>query len=253
MTAKQSQQFREEYAAQVGGVLSHVWRRHGDSIVCDPADIATPLVEVVEREEAEGKSDSADAVPRDELRFQSRHKLAVMVAELRDELHEARRAALDTFLNYLFGAGPDVLTVLERLFIYTRAAKRGHVWGMTGTEMAALFGHSKQNWQHKEEKIIEELVTRWSRSEFISSGGKSFEARLAYARSAKGNAHRRNGRHVGDELPPLPEPTGEITLSKAAKIRARLMREDAERKRIAAECDCDPDDINLRAIDPLDD
>lgn len=245
---------REEYQAQVGGVLSHVYQREGDRIVCDPADLTTPLVNLMDREDETHAHADPDYLPADleELRFLARHKLAALVRRLKDDLRAARSVTLDTFLNYLFQGGPDPLAVLERLFIYTRAAKRGHVWNMNQSEMAALFGHSKQNWQHKEESVIEELVNRWSRAEFISSGGKSHSARLAYAKNGLGNSHRRNGRHAGDELPPLPPVDDDQPLSKSAKIRARLMREDAERKRLAAMCDCDADDIDLRAIEPLD-
>ena len=242
---------REEYESQIGGVLSHVWRREGERIVCDPADTATPLVELMELEDAKTPPQDLGYLPDDlsELRFMPRHKLAALVQRMAEELHDARKRALDTFFNYLFQDGPDPLKVLERLFIYCRAARRHLVWNMTLTEMAALFGHSKQNWQSKQERIIEDLVTRFSRSEFISSGGKSFAARLAYAKQRKGNKNRLLGHHADDDLPPLPpaEPDN-MTLTGRAKARAKLMRDDAERRRLADICDCDPDEIDLNCI-----
>ena len=56
---------------------------------------------------------------------------------------------------------------------------------------------------------------------------------------------------IVDELPALPPVTDERPLSAAAKLRAKMMREDAERKRIAALCDCDPEDIDLARINPV--
>jgi hypothetical protein len=242
---------KEEYESMVGGVLSHVYRREGDTLVCDPAELTTPLVNLLDREDDKAPRGDLEWLPPDlaELRYMARHKIAAMVERLVAERHEIRRATLDTFLNYLFQGGPDPLAVLERLFIYTRAAKCGNVWNMRQTEMAALFGHTKQNWQHKEAKLMEELVSRWSRSEFINAGGKSYSARLAYAANRQGNTNRKCGRHADDDMPPLPPPdVDDKPLSKRAKLRARLMAEDAEKRYVADLCDCEPDDIDLARI-----
>lgn len=242
---------QQEYESMVGGVLSHVWRREGEHIVCDPAETKTPLVEVLAKEDAVEPCADLAYLPPDlkELQFMARLKLVGVIEKLVYDRHEKRRETLDTFLNYLFAEGPDMLKVLERLFIYTRASHRGHVWNMSLTEMARMFGHTKQNWQHREQKLMEELVTRWSRSEFVSSGGKSKAARVAYAVAQAGNTHRRDGRKTGDDLPPLPPADAvDKPLTGRAKVRAELMRQDAERKRLAGMCDCDPDEIDLSRI-----
>ena len=158
------------------------------------------------------------------------------------------------FMDYLFARGPDPRTVLEQLFMYVHARSREHVWGAKSCEIATLFGHTKQNWQHLEEKFIEDLVSRWSRAEFVKSGGKSVAARLAYSKQRMGNTSRKHGRSAGDELPPLPAKEAyDEPLSSQAKRRARAMRDQAERKRMAAMCGCEPDEIDLSKITPEDD
>ena len=125
---------------------------------------------------------------------------------------------------------------------------------MQQSEIAALFGHTRQNWQHIEERVVEDLVTRWSRTEFVNSGGKSAAARLTYALLRKGNTNRKTGRKAGDELPPLPAKTHpDQPLSEQAKARARAMRDQAERTRLAKMCGCEPDEIDLSKITPEED
>ena len=158
------------------------------------------------------------------------------------------------FMDFLFARGPDPRAVLEQLFMYVHERSRGHVWGAKSCEIATLFGHTKQNWQHLEEKFIKDLVSRWSRTEFVKSGGKSVAARLAYAKQRMGNTSRKHGRSADDELPPLPAKQDiDEPLSGQAKRRARAMRDQAERKRMAEMCGCEPDEIDLDLITPTDD
>lgn len=243
---------REEYAAQVGGVLSHVWKREGDFLIVDPADLDTPLTAVLEAEEGSTRVDH-DFTPLEvaDLAEASHDELLEEVLRLRAQCLEAGLRTQRVFFDFLFADGPDPIAVLERLYLYVSVRSRHHVWGAKDTEISMLFGHSKQNWQHKVERIIEDLVTRFSRSEFIHSGGKSHTARLAYAKQRKGNTSRKGGRRSGDELPPLPAKRDEEeTLSSQAKRRAQQMRDEAERQRIAREIGCEPHEIDLRRIDP---
>lgn len=180
-----------------------------------------------------------------------REELLGVLVDAMESRHRTREMTLKVFMDYLFARGPDPLAALERLFIYARACHAGHVWGMTQTDMAILFGHIKQNWQHIEERVIEQLVRRWSRSVFVNSGGKSVAARLAYSKQRKGNTSRKNGRKAGDEMPPLPaKDDPSQPLSEQAKARARAMRDQAERKRLAEMCGCDPSEIDLSKITP---
>lgn len=243
---------REEYAAQVGGVLSHVWRREGEFLVVDPADLDTPLTAVLESEEGSTRVDR-DYTPLEvtDLADASQDELLEEVLRLRGQCLDAGLRTQRVFFDFLFADGPDPIAVLERLYLYVSVRSRHHVWGAKDTEISMLFGHSKQNWQHKVERIIEDLVTRFSRSEFIHSGGKSHTARLAYAKQRKGNTSRKGGRRSGDELPPLPAKRDDNeTLSSQAKRRAQQMREEALRRQYAKEFKCRPEDIDLNRVDP---
>lgn len=243
---------REEYESQVGGVLSHVWKREGEFLVVDPADLRTPVTAVLEAEEGSTRVDQ-DFTPLEvaDLAEASHDELLEEVLRLRGQCVEAGLRTQRVFFDFLFAEGPDPIAVLERLYLYVSVRSRHHVWGAMDTEISMLFGQSKQNWQHKVERVIEDLVTRFSRSEFIHGGGKSHSARLAYAKRSKGNTSRKGGRRSGDELPPLPAKRDEEeTLSSQAKRRAREMREDALRKQYAREFKCRPEEIDLSRIDP---
>lgn len=239
----------------VGGLLSNVWRREGDFLTVDPVELNTPLTAVLEKEDGSTRVDPERLPPSlEELKGMDREELLAELVELIEDRHRVREHTLKVFMDYLFARGPDPLEALERLFIYARACHCGHTWGMTQTDQATLFGHLKQNWQHIEERVIEKLVSRWSRSVFVNSGGKSVAARLAYSKQRKGNTSRKNGRKAGDDLPPLPaKKHADEPLSEQAKARARAMRDEAERRRMAKLCGCDPSEIDLTKITPVDD
>lgn len=247
---------RAEYESMVGGVLSQVYRREGEFLTVDPADLNTPLMAVLEEEDGRSTRVDPEWVPveLDELKAASREELLGLIMKFVERRDRERARMQTVFFDFLFARGPDPRAVLERLFMYVRARSREHVWGARQGEIAALFGHIKQNWQHLEEAFIEDLVSRWSRSEFVNSGGKNVAARLAYAMQRKGNTSRKHGRSAGDELPPLPaKQRDDEPLSSQAKRRARAMRDQAERKRMAAMCGCEPDEIDLGRITPTDD
>ncbi len=246
---------QDEYASMVGGLLSEVWRREGEFLTFDPTDLDTPLTAVLEAEAGSTRVDPDWTPPElDDLKRMSRVELLEQIMELMERRQREREDMLQVFFNYLFARGPDPLEVLQRLFIYARACHSGHAWGMQQNEVAALLGHTKQNWQHLEEKVIEDLVTRWSRTEFVNSGGKSVAARLSYAKLRMGNTIRKNGKRAGDELPPLPaKEHPDQPLSAQAKRRARAMRDEAERKKLAKEFGCRPEEIDLTKISLLKD
>lgn len=241
----------EEYQSQVGGVLSHVWKREGEFLVVDPADLRTPLTAVLEAEEGATRVDR-DYTPEEvkELAEASPDELLSEILRLREQIREAGLRTQRVFFDFLFADGPDPIAVLERLYLYVSVRSRHHVWGANDTEISMLFGHSKQNWQHKIEKVIEDLVTRFSRVEFIHAGGKKLAARLAYAKQRKGNTSRKGGSR---DVPLPAKSVDDEPLSSQAKRRARQMWEQAERKRLARECGCEPHEIDLSRIDPLDD
>lgn len=243
----------EEYEALVGGVLSHVYKREGEFLVVDPTELRTPLTHVLEEESGSTRVDR-DYTPDelDELKDASPDELLSEILTLREQVREAGLRTQRVFFDFLFADGPDPIAVLERLFLYVSVRSRHHVWGANDTEISMLFGHSKQNWQHKVEKVIEDLVTRFSRVEFVHAGGKKLEARLAYARQKKGNTSRKGGSRL-HETPPLPAKVNDDEgLSGQAKRRAAAMRDQAERVKLAREFGCDPDEIDLSRITPSD-
>lgn len=242
---------REQYEAHVGGTLANVWRREGEFLVVDPADFNTPLTEVMGREAGSTRVDP-DWLPSDQqgLREMDREELMALVLQLIEDRDDVRKQAVNTALNFIFGKGPDPLTALERLFMLARAQHKGHDWNMRQCEMAQLFGRSKQDWQLMEAAVIRELVDRYSRSEFVMSGGKSASAQRAYRKAQKGNKNRSHGHKAGDELPALPPKCeGLPTLSARAMNLAEQQRKQAERERLAKLCNCSPDEIDLDRID----
>lgn len=241
---------RLEYESMVGGLLSEVWERNGDFLTYDPTDLDTPLTAVLDAEAGSTRVDPDWTPPElDDVKQMKREEMLELIMELMERRHREREDMLRVFFDYLFARGPDPLAVLQRLFIYARACHSGHAWGMQQNEVAALLGQTKQNWQHLEEKVIEDLVSRWSRTEFVNSGGKSVAARLAYAKLRMGNTIRKKGRKAGDEMPPLPaKEHPDQPLSAQAKRRARAMRDEAERKRLAKEFGCRPEEIDLTKI-----
>jgi hypothetical protein len=246
----------EEYQSLVGGVLSNVYRREGVHIVVDPTELNTPLTAVLAAEDAGSTRVEADWMPPEltEMQGMDREELLGLVLVLMSQRLQERSHMQTVFFDFLFSRGPDPLCVLENLFLYVHARNTGHLWGAKQVEIATLFGQSKQNWQHLGERLIEDLVSRWSRVEFVTSGGKNVAARLAYAKQRRGNKSRKHGRKAGDELPPLPARLHEDEpLCDQAKRRAAAMRDDAERRHLAREFGCKPEEIDLTKISLRDD
>ena len=242
---------QEEYASMIGGALSQIFKREGEFLTVDPAELRTPLTALLEVEDERSTRVDPEWVPveLEELYKAPREELLGVILKLLQQQDQARARANTVLMDYLFARGPDPRAVLEQLFLYVHARSRDHVWGAKSCEIATLFGHTKQNWQHLEEKFIEDLVTRWSRAEFVKSGGKSVAARLEYSKQRQGNTSRKYGRSAGDDMPPLPAKQHEDEpLSNQAKRRARAMRDEAERKKLAQEFGCRPDEIDLTKI-----
>lgn len=257
---------REYYEAKMVEILSHVWRKNGDFLEVEPAHMETPLTALLDDEVARavpcphcGKdlplgSTRVDPewLPSDmqELRTMDHEELMMLVLELVAERDGVRLKTLKTLMNFFFSRGPEPVLVAELVFMVAEVMHEEHAWRMNGTEVAALFGRSKQDWQSLFEKIVEELVRRWTRDDAVLGGGKSFAARQRYAKDKKGNTSRKLGKRRGDEPRPERADDDGMKLSREARKRAERMRQEAERRELAALCGCDPDEIDLRKISP---
>lgn len=260
---------RDYYEAKMVEILSHVWRKNGEFLEVEPAHMETPLTALLDDEVARtvscphcGKdvplgSTRVDPewLPSDmqELRTMDREELLLMVLDLVAERDGMRLKTLKTLMSFFFSRGPEPVLVAELVFMVAEVMHEDHAWRMNGTQMAALFGRSKQDWQSLREKLIEDLVRRWTRDDAVLGGGKSFAARQRYAQDKKGNTSRKLGRRRGDEQPrQVQDDDGGMKLSREAKKRAQRMRDETERRELAALCGCDPSDIDLRKISPKD-
>ena len=181
-----------------------------------------------------------------------REQLLALVLNLIEERDGVRQQSLRVLMDFFFSRGPEPLRVLELVFMMARVMHKDHAWRMRPGEMAALLGRSKQDWRNIEERVIEELVRRWTRADFVIPGGKSYSARERYSHDKRGNKSRKHGRRRGDEMPSITESDedDELRLTKSAKARAERMREEAERRDLAAACGCRPEDIDLKKIAP---
>jgi hypothetical protein len=247
---------RSAYESHLCEVLARVWRREGEHIVVDPAHMETPVTEILAKEAGSTRVDP-DWLPSDlaELRHADREELLALVLEQMAERDGMRQRVLRVLMDFFFAPGPEPLLVLERVFMVARVMHEDHAWKMNLTEMATLLGRSKQDWQSIEERVLEDLVQRYSRVEFVMGAGKSAAARATYAANKKGNTSRKLGRRKGDEhgRPRALDDAPEMSLSREAKRRAEKMRQDAERRALAAEFGCEPEEIDLRKISPSDD
>ena len=247
---------KTHYEARVVEILSRVYKREGDFLVTDPVCTETPLTELLEKEASRSTRVDPEWLPSDlqELRDMDQEGLLALVTELMDERDDHRRRTLKALMSFFFSRGPDPVAVAEMVFMLADALHEEYTWRMNGTEMAELFGRSKQDWQSLREKFIEDLVRRWNREETVLGGGKSWSARQAYAAQKRGNTSRKLGRKKGDELPRgTADDDDGMKLSRAAKARAERLRQEAERRELAREIGCKPEEIDLQRITPRQD
>lgn len=242
----------EFYEARLVEVLSHVWRKNGDFLEVEPAHMETPLTALLDAEAGSTRVDP-EWLPSDmqELGKMDREELLARVMELVAERDGFRLSALKSLMSFFFSRGPEPVLVAELVFMVAEVMHEDHAWRMNGTQLAALFGRSKQDWQSLREKLIEDLVRRWTRDDAVLGGGKSFAARQRYAQDKRGNTSRKLGRRRGDEQPrQIQDDDGGLKISREARRRADLQRQAAERRELAELCGCDPDEIDLRKISP---
>jgi hypothetical protein len=243
---------RELYEAHMVEVLSRVWKREGDFLTVEPAHLETPVTELLERELGSTRVDP-DWLPSDQqsLRGLDQAELMGLVLELMHERDGTRLNALKTLMTFFFSRGPEPLNVAELVYMVAEVMHEDLAWRMNGTEVADVFGRSKQDWQNLREKMIEELVRRWTREDMVLGGGKSHAARQKYKDGKKGNTSRLLGRKRGDELrrPAAAEDDG-LKISREARKRAERMRVQAEKRDLAREIGCDPSEIDLGKISP---
>jgi hypothetical protein len=235
-------------------LLSHVWRKNGDFLEVEPAEMETPLTAVLDGEAGATRVDP-EWLPSDQqdLRRMDREELMCLVLKLIEERDSMRQASLKTMMGFLFARGPEPLSVLERCFMVARAVHDRWLWRANGTQVAALLGRSKQDWQNLEESVIEELVRRWTRDTAVMGAGKSFSARQRYSADKRGNTSRKLGRRRGDELPRgtfEERDEAALKVTAAARARAEKMRVEYERRKLAEEIGCSPEDIDLSRISP---
>lgn len=242
---------RQRYEAHVGAVLQSVWDRHEKHLGIAPeVDYRTPEVALLE---AEAELGCARAHPEDvpadlaHLATADREELLGAVVRLQQERDEARLDTLRALMRYQFGGGPDPVKVAERVFALVRTMLPELCWHMKQWEAGALFGDIRQTWQEKEQKLIEELVSRYASVKFTNAGGKCAAARRKKALQSMGNTSKRHGRRKGDARETgAPDTNAAIPQEKLKE--ARRMRDEAERRRMAELCGCEPDEIDLDRI-----
>lgn len=243
---------RELYEARMVEVLSRVWKREGDFLTVEPASLETPLTELLAEEAGSTRVDP-DWLPSDmaEIKAMDREQLLALILELKAERDGQRLKVLKTLMSYFFSRGPEPVLVAELVFMVAEVMHEDHAWRMNGTELAALFGRSKQDWQSLRVKIVEELVRRWTREDAVLGGGKSFAARQKYAKGKKGNTSRLLGRRRGDERPRPTEADDEgLSLSREARKQAEKQRIEYEKRELAKAIGCRPEEIDLSKISP---
>jgi hypothetical protein len=242
---------REFYEARMVEILSHVWRKNGDFLEVEPADMETPLTALLDAEAGSTRVDP-EWLPSDlqEIKDMDREELMAMVLELVTERDGFRLAALKTLMSFFFSRGPEPLLVAELVFMVAEVMHEEHAWRMNGTQMAALFGRSKQDWQSLREKLIEDLVRRWTRDDAVMGGGKSYSARQRYKVDKKGNTSRKLGRRKGDERRGADDEDDGFKVTPEARRRAERMRLEAERRDLAKQVGCRPEDLDMSKISP---
>ena len=242
----------ELYESKMVEVLSRVYKREGDFLTVEPAHLETPVTELIERELGSTRVDP-DWLPSDQqaLRDMDREELLSLVLELMQERDTSRLSGLKTLMTFFFSRGPEPINVAELVYMVAEVMHEDHAWRMNGTEVAEVFGRSKQDWQNLREKTIEELVRRWTREDMVLGGGKSHAARQKYKDGKKGNTSRLLGRRKGDELrrPAASDDDG-MKISREARKRAERMRVEHERRELAREIGCRPEEIDLGKISP---
>lgn len=161
----------------------------GESRPRVPVEYGNPLDELCAREDAAERDAAFAAI---EMLLAEGAELPLMFQEKVQEA--ARAAAIDqfrqyeeTFMEWLFSAGPHPLEVLRRLFGYVKMKRASLLWNMGFRDVGPLLGETHAAAALRCKLLFGETPAGWK---------KKLQARLKMQEAALGNCNRRGGKKV---------------------------------------------------------
>lgn len=168
------------------------------------------------------------------------------------ELHhlcqeEANRIAAHArrqLMLWLVGGGLHPFRIMQRFYAMSFAGFKEIVKGMSGRELFEMLGQGRASFEAVMSRLFEDKAVQVTGEKIKVAGQKHADSSAAYAANALQHKPKQRiaAREVKEEKPRL---TGE------QKRRLQRLREEAERRRLAALCGVDdPAKINLGMIKP---
>lgn len=195
-------------------------------------DIMLSCVEYAERHRG------STLIPIDEAKHQRVDPGTIVLteAELRAIVNKGKVNTFNALMRYTWGNASNLWAAMRNLLAITHKIAPQFVKGMSGTQIGALLGVCRAAFNKTEIKLVVEYLESWGVVGGTAGGSKPASHRQTKRVQMLGRKHRAAG-YVRTTTPTEPPP-----LTREQRERAERMRQEAERRRVAALAGIDPND-----------
>jgi len=179
---------RGDHAKRVDFVLRQVGSRYfrGEEFDIDRGiDTRNPLEELMEREELAEREAAAEALAQAQRLLDLDVLPEPLVAQIREVVFDHFAQYEAALLRWLFAAGPDLLSVVKRLYAYAKHKDASLVWNMGFRDLGDLFGESHGTPHARQASLFTAETAAWQ---------KTRTARAKMAKAQRGNRNRLGGK-----------------------------------------------------------
>lgn len=160
-----------------------------------------------------------------------------------------RRAKVHTFnalMRYIWQNSGNLWAAMRNLLAITHRHAPDFIRGMSGAEIGKFLGIGRAAFNKHSIKTVVDYLESWGVKGGTAGGSKPYGHGALKSQQMKGRRHR--AKDYTPEEPKAPELTTEQ--KEAGKWRVKMLRERAERQRLAELCGCSADEIDLDKINP---
>ncbi len=164
----------------------------------------------------------------------------VMSAEdLLSQLRKAKQHTFNALMRYVWSNSSNLWSAMRNWLAITHKIAPQFIQGMSGQDIGKLLGVCRAAFNKTEIKLVIEYLESWGVRGGTAGGSKPVGHRELKSAQMMGRRH-----HAEDYESDKKEPE-ELVMTPEQKQRAKGMREDAERRRMAALCGVEPHEIDL--------
>jgi hypothetical protein len=173
-------------------------------------------------------------------------ELVLSPEELQGVINRARVHTFRALMRYVWQGSGNLWAAMRNLLAITHKNAPEFIKGMSGAQIGRFLGIGRAAFNKQSIRLVVDYLESWGVKGGTAGGSKPHDHRETKRRQMKGRRHR--AKDYEPETPKQPELTTEQ--KEAQKWRVKMLREMAEKRRLAEMIGCNPEDIDLDKINP---